>query len=393
MNLNHIRIIKVLPLALIYFSPVTHAAEWSLTGNLNPSAEYDDNTFLSNDEESSMHYAVTPTLTIARGLENSEMSLSLGYQIDKYIAISDNDTENPFIELNSSYNTERSQYGLAMSYKEDTTRNNAVEDTGDFTTRSTVRTRSINPSYGYQLTERDSLSLTAGYSEREYSTDDFSDNETKSLSAGWQREFSERLSAGLDLTASNYQADSSISSTDDDTYGIATSFTYELSELWDISGSIGLRRLNSERKTAGITNSDQSSGSTLDFSATRTREIDTFTINLARVLSPSSDGDVNEQDRLSMSWSRNLSERLTMGADFSYQESTNASDDSSDEKRENINFSPALTWSIEENLDLIMAYSYRKQKRSGGSSAGSSNDSNAISLTLSYNWEGIRFSR
>jgi hypothetical protein len=380
-----------LVLVVASYASSSLAAEWSLTSTLNPSTSYDDNVFLNEDSEGSMHYAMTPTILVSRAVEDMSLSLSAGYQIDRYSSLSsDNDTENPFIRFNSSYSTERSQYGLTANYVEATSRSTAIEDSGDFSSQSINRTRSINPSYSYQWTERDSLSLNGSYIERLSSTTSFSDTETKSLTAGWQHQFSERLSAGLNGTFSNYKSEGLTVSTDDDNYNLSTFFTYNWSELWEVTGNLGARKLNSERTSTvtGLTDSDNGTGSTLGFSAIRTDDVNTYTVGLSRDLSPSGTGDVNESDRINASWSRNLSDRLTANVVASYQESTSALDDSK-EKRENINFSPSLNWQFERNLSLNFSYTYRKQTQESGSSA----DSNAVSVTLNYNWDGIRLSR
>ena len=385
------KIISIVITVLAGSASISQAAEWSLTSTLNPSTSYDDNVFLSEDEQSSMHYAMTPSLTASRTVENMTMSVSAGYQIDRYSSLSsDNDTENPFVRFNSSYNTVRSQYGLSANYTEATSRSTAAEDTGDFSTQSINRTRAISPSYSYQWTERDTLSLNGLYQERLSSTTSFSDTETKTFTAGWQHQFSERLSAGLNGTFSNYKSDGLTLSTDDDNYNLSTSFNYAWSELWSFTGNVGARKLNSERTSmaTGITDSDNSTGSTLGFSAIRTDDVNTYTFDLSRDLSPSGTGDVNESDSISASWSRPISERLTANVRASYQETTSALDDAS-EKRENINFSPSLSWQLERNLRLNFSYNYRKQTQDSGSSA----DSNAVSVTLNYNWDGIRISR
>lgn len=376
---------------LIIWAPVSQAAEWSLTSSLNPSTSYDDNVFLSQDADSSVHYAITPTLTVNRIVENMVASLSVGYQIDRYTSLSsDNDTENPFIRFKGSYNTERSQYGLSASYTEATSRSTALEDTGDFSTQSINRTRSISPSFSYQWTERDTLSLNGSYQERLSSTTSFSNTETKSITTGWQHQFSERLSAGLNGTISNYKSDGLTLSTDDDNYNLSTSFDYAFSELWSLTGNVGARKLNSEQTSTltGLRDNDTSTGSTLGFSAKRADDTNTYTIDLSRDLSPSSTGDVNESDRVSASWSHNISDQLTANVAASYQKTTSASDDSS-EKRENINFSPSLRWQIERNLSVSFRYTYRKQTQELGNNA----DSNAVSATLNYDWDGIRVSR
>ncbi len=378
-------------LMMTTYVQVGQAAEWSLTSTLNPSATYDDNIFLTQNAQSSIHYTMSPTITGSRTVENSNVSLSLGYQIDRYTSLpSINDTENPFIRLNSFYTAERSQYGLSASYVEATSRSTALLETGDFATQSIYRTRAISPSYSYQLTERDSLSLNGSYSERLSSSTQFSDIETKSISAGWQRQFSERLSAGLTVAMYNYKSDGLTLLTDDDDYNVSTTFNYALSELWSISGAVGLRKLKGQRQSiiTGITTNDTSSGTTLDFSAIKTDDINSYSITASRALIPTGRGDVNQNDSISARWSHSISEQLTANLSGGYYQSTSAFDNNNT-KRKNINISPSLRWQLERNLSLNVHYTYRKQTQDSGFSA----DSNAIGVTLNYNWDGIRISR
>ncbi len=380
----------VLVCANIFTTSVAYSAEWSLTSTLNPSAKYDDNVFMSENEQSSVQYSITPTLTIKRAMETNEVSLTAGYNVQRYTSFSRLDRQDPFVRFNSSLNTERNQYGLAASYSQSSSRSTAEEDTGDFTTESTVTSETISPSYRYQLTERDSISLGGSYSTRTYSTTDFGDTETKSVNTGWQRQFSERLSGGLNLSVSNYQTDALTLSSDDNNYNVSTTVTYKLSELWQLNGSVGIRKLNSHRTdNFGVTENNSSSGSAFDFSANRTTELGSLSMGLSRSLSPSSDGNVNEQDRINANWSKKLTEQLSTNLSASYQQSTSATADSSS-KRENINFSPSIKWQFERNLGLNLAYNYRQQKQS---IANTNVSSNAVMMTLIYDWDGIRVSR
>jgi hypothetical protein len=234
------------------------------------------------------------------------------------------------------------------------------------------------------------LSLSGTYSERLSSSTQLSDTETKSISAGWQRQFSERLTAGVTAAIYNYKSDGLTLLTDDDDYNLSTTFNYALSELWGISGALGLRKLKGQRKsvTTGITTNDNSSGTTLDFSAIRTDDINSYSITASRALIPTGRGDVNQNDSLSVSWSHQISDQLTANLVGGYYQSTSAIDNSNN-KRKNINISPSLRWQLERNLSLNVHYTYRKQTQDSGFSA----DSNAIGVTLNYNWDGIRISR
>jgi hypothetical protein len=380
----------VLACANLFTTTAAYSAEWSLTSTLNPSAKYDDNVFMSENEQSSVQYSITPTLMAKRAMKTSEVSLAAGYNVQRYTAFAQLDRQDPFVRFNSRLSTERNQYGLAASYSQSSSRSTAEQDTGDFMTESSVTSETISPSYSYQMTARDSISLGANYSTRTYSTTDFSDNKTKSVNFGWQHQLSERLSGGLNFSASNYQSDGLTLSSNDDNYNLSTTITYKLSELWQLNGSVGVRKLNSHRTDGlGASVNSSSSGSSFDFSANRITELGSFSMGLSRSLSPSNNGDVNEQDRLTIAWSKALTELLSTSLSASYQQSTSALVEGSD-KRENINFSPSIKWQLERDLGLNLSYQYRQQKRS---SANTNMSSNSLMMTLIYDWDGIRASR
>jgi len=375
----------------LFSLPVLQAAEWSLSGTANPSLEYDDNVFMRDSDKSGDYHArVKPTLKIMHQLENTETSVTAGYVLDRYDALSELDTENPFISMNTQYNTQRSQWGLGVNYAESTSRDDAADDTGDFETNSISITESISPSFSYQLTERDSLSVNASYSTQEYSTVDFSNSRNRQLSTSWQHQFTERFNGGVSFSFSNNKSNNVNSFTDDDTYNLSLTTNYDLSEVWGINGSVGVRQLDSERTDGfGITEKNKNSGSSLDLTISYKKNQDTASIRLSRSVSPSSLGEVNEQDKISASWSRDLTENVSTQISASFQ-TTNSADGEDNDERENITFSPSVNWVFSPDASLGLSYKYRQQKESD---AGTDASSNAIMLTLNYNWDGLRVSR
>jgi predicted porin len=384
---------KIISIAVLCILPITYAqaAQWSLSGSLNPSLEYDDNIFMRDTNKvSDYHSRVTPTLVATYGLEKAEASFSTGYVMDRYETSRQLDQDDPFYKFNSSYQTQRSNWGLGLSYVESSSRSDAEDDTGDFETNSTSTTKSISPSFSYQLTERDAVSLNANYSDKTYSTTDFSNSETRSLSTSWQHQFTERLNGGLSLSANNNKSNGGTSKTDDDTYNLSLTTSYDMSEIWVIKGSVGVRQLDSKQTNAlGVTDKNSDTGSSLDFNINYKHDVNAANLSVSRSISPSSTGDVNEHDKISLSLSRQLSETLTASISSSYQETRSASDDSTN-VRKNINVTPSLNWTFAHNASLGLSYKYRQQKESQDDTNVSSN---AIMLTLNYNWDGFRVSR
>jgi len=367
------------------------AAEWSLSGGLNPSLEYDDNIFMRESNKVGDYRAsMIPTLKLAYETDNAEASLSTGYVMDRYHTSSYLDNDDPFFKLNTAYKTQRSTWGLGLNFSESSSRNDAADDTGDFETNSTSTTKSISPSFSYQLTERDSLSLSTSYSEKTYSTTDFSDSKNRSVSSHWQHQFTERFNGGVSLSASNNKSTGLLELTDDDTYNLSLTSNYNISEIWSIDGSIGINHLNSQQTNLlGATDKTKSTGPSSSINVSYKTDINQANLSISRSISPSSTGDVNEQDKVSVGWSRSLNERLTAGIRGSYQETSSAIDNDSND-RENISISPSINWQYSPDSTFSLSYNYRQQKESA---LNTNVSSHAIMLTFNYNWHGINVSR
>lgn len=376
---------------------VAKAAEYIIGADFTPTFSYDDNIQLQENEEGSFATKITPTLRFSRSVENGSIGFNTGYRVERYASLSELDRQDPFANFSTSYNTERSNYGLKAGYTERAQRSIADEDTGDFSSNATVITKSLAPNYQYQFTERDFAYTSLNYSDRTYDTGGFSDNESLSLTGGWRRNLSERLTGGLALTYSQYESESEFLESEYDSYNLSVTSTYMMSERWSFSGQVGYRATDSETQSllGGPNQTDRSAGSLFNFTANYLGELNTLTFSLSRSLNPSGEGVVNETDRLSFSWSRNIAETLSFSVNTTYQE-TQSADDLTNTDREYFTFSPALNWQLQRNLALKMGYQYRQQKGTsfvGFNTTGDKVDSNMVFLTVNYDWDGLRFSR
>jgi hypothetical protein len=386
----------VLAVALFQVN-VSKAAEYIIGAEFSPTLSYDDNVELQEEEEGSFVTKISPTLLLSRSIENGSIALNTGYRVERYASLSELDRQDPFANFSTSYNTERSNYGLNAGYSERAQRSIADEDTGDFSSNATVTSKSLSPTYQYQFTERDFAYTSFNYNERTYDTTGLSDNETISFTGGWRRNLSERLTGGLALTYSEYESESELLESEYDSYNLSVTSTYMMSERWLFSGQVGYRTTDSETQSlfGGINQTDRSAGSLFDLTANYLGELNTLTFSLSRSLNPSGEGVVNETDRLTFSWTRSIAETLSFSVNTTYQE-TQSADDLSNTDREYFTFSPALNWQLERNLALKMGYQYRQQKGSsfgGFNTTGDKVDSNMVFLTVNYDWDGLRFSR
>ncbi|SFK20593.1 hypothetical protein [Methylophaga sulfidovorans] len=393
---------KYIPLLVpIVLINTASAAEWVFNAQADPKFKYDDNELLREDKLDDFSLNIDPTLSLSRSLENSSSEIRLGYRISRYKDLKELDKENPFASFSTSYATERSTYGLKLDYAERESRSIAEEDTADFSNISTTITKSISPSYSYRLTELDTISTSLSYQTRKQSDDsrnnnsvfgsssNLTDNETASLNLAWQHQYTERLNGGLSFTYVNYQAESDSLDNEYDSYSLGLTSEYQLSELWSVNGLLGARYLDSENNpVVGSQTSDQSTGLDYSISTTREDELNSYTLSASRSLLPSSEGDVNEQDAYTITYRRNLTEKLTGNLSASYRKYRSADDLDSTETKY-IDFSPSLSWKLAEDWSLVFAYRYRSVDESDGKNV----DGNALTFNIDYNWHGIRFSR
>jgi hypothetical protein len=387
-----------LSVAILFVSSV-NAAEWGIDFEADPQFKYDDNELLREDKKGDFSLKINPTLSLSRNLENSESRLRMGYRISRYQDLKDLDTENPFIGFSTSRSTERSSYGINLDYSERESRSIAEEDTADFSNTSTTTIKSVSPNFSYKLTELDTITTSASYQERTQSSTTnnsllsnnsrLTDNETKSLNLAWQHQYSERLSGGISLGYVNYSAESESLDNEYDTYTAGFTSTYQLTELWVINGLLGARYLDSENTFSnGLTTTSSSSGLNYSLSATKNGELDSMSLSASRSLLPSSTGAVNEQDAYTLSYSRELTEKLKASVSTTYREYTSA-DDISSNTTKYIDFSPSLRWDVYEKWSLAFGYRYRSIDESDGKNV----NSNSVYLNIDYNWDGIHFSR
>jgi predicted porin len=382
MNLKYKLLVLLLGLS---FSLQAFSAQWILKPILNPSVQYDDNISMSvSDKESSFSYLINPTLLGEYLTERTIFTLSTGYAVERFSSDVRSNEENPFFELSGNRRFLRSTLGVSYSFREQASRDVAAEDTGNFSSQAKIMSRSLSPYFTFNLSETDSFSINLSFSERKYSTNEFRDNETKSISTSWQRQFSERLNGYSSFSYSNFESGDSVSGTDSDNYNLSFGANYQLSERWNIRGAIGVRYLESNIGSISSTNT----GSSFDLTAMHQSELGNISVNALRSITPSSNGNVNEQDSVNLNWSKDLSEKLYVSISGRYI-STRSATDESENKRQNLNISPSLNWKISPQVTLKVNYRYRQQKRDGQSAA----EGNSVNLSFNYDLQGYRFSR
>ncbi|MDQ7090841.1 MAG: hypothetical protein Q9M50_09370 [Methylococcales bacterium] len=371
--------------------PTVHSAEWSMDAKIKQSTSYDDNVRMEENGKGSLIYKLTPALNFSHKTEISEISGSINYGIQRYLSISSFNQDSQKYQLKGNYKTERSYWSGNVSLNMAPVRNTAEEDSGNFTSNAEKMTRSVALFYAYQLTELDRLTLLPSYSENTYSKGDFSDNKNSNISLAWSHEWTERYSSSISVFYSTFSSQNSTRATLSNSYGINYSSTYWWSENLQLSSSLGVRMTASENRLANFVDKTKGMGFLSNTAINYKAELYRVKLNVSRSLVPSSTGQLNEQNRVSLNLDYDLSEHLTAGFLVSYQVSKSASSNSDQTSvRKNSVLQPSINWKIARDWRISANYRYRQQDRGSDSAVVASN---SVMVSINYNWQGLSIAR
>lgn len=396
----------------------SQAAEWSLTGNVNQTLGYDDNVRLRKIPQGSFEYRIIPNLTFLHSTEVSEIQANASYGTQVYPNVTGFDRDMQKYGLSGLYKTERFDWGLSTNYSEAPSVNTALQDSGNFASNADRNSWSVSPSVSYKIDELNSIILTPAYSETSFSritidnssgdtTSSFRNNTIKNVNLAWQRLWTERYTSSVTLFYTNFNSDrGSGFQTSYDSVGVNLLNAYTWLENWKLDGTVGVR--HTESKNNGVSGSSLSqnnvtSGGSFGFLANigvnYTGENFSSEIRFKRALTPSNQGQLQEQTGVSLNFNYNITERLYAGLDANFLESTQVNSISRG-TREYFVIQPSINWRITPEWTLIGSYRYRTRNGSLGNgstvniaNANTTGESNFVMLSINYNWQGLKISR
>lgn len=359
-------------------SSLVMAADTGIEGSIIQTLGYDDNILLKEeDAKSTWVYTITPALTGYYRTETYISNLTSAVGIKRYSAFSQYNSQDPRINWQQSWIRERALLSLNLGYTETEQRDDAEQNLGDFSTSNTVKTYTFAPSYEYQLTQRDSVDLSFDYTERNYSEATSSDNKRYTLGSHWSHELSERTILRANMSFTRYEALGITTATDSDIWRASVGATYKWSERTSITALLGASWQDVEERFLPlnqITN-NTNIGSLASLQWTHQTLHSTYNASYSRDLSPSSDGDVREQDKFTLGWRYQLSDLTSASLNGSWLKST---DDS--QSREFMSISPSYNWQLSRNVTLGARYEYKRQEQTNEPSAAT----NQIQLNFVY---------
>ena len=367
---------------LVTFPAVSLAAGWVADFSFDADATYDDNFLMNEAEQDSWIYSLKPEASLIYLTPVIKSELDAKLAVKRYSEFDRFDSEDPAFNWKNSYKRARSTWSLDFGYSENSQRDAADQDTGQFDSNTIVETVYVDPSVVFSVTEKDDLGISLGYRERDYDADDFSDNENETVGVNWQHKVDEVLSTTANISVSQYTADRpNVNSNETDYEKITAGFIYQYSESMTINGSAGYFQSDSRKRIISgpvvLIVDSEITGVLLNLGMNYSQEKTNWSFNLSRNLYPSSQGDVEERDSVGIGYERKFTARSSSGINVSWHETNSAAED-----RESINISPYYHYRITEKLKLQTSYVFRSFDRQLGGEV----ESNRVKMGLRYSF-------
>ncbi|TGD71871.1 hypothetical protein E4634_17325 [Mangrovimicrobium sediminis] len=402
-------------LLVVMVSNVASAAETSVKAGASLNYEYNDNVRVSPINQIAlsgwtasgsvdMRYA-TPRFAAEGTLRlNSEKfdsvdtkKLSPGLQEPDP---SDFDSDNQALSGTLTYSAERQKYALYGEYSRDSTLNTQFTDTGlgDLATVEGASRResvTLRPSWRWQMTERQNLSLTYEWQDVEFDSERYSDYDYQSLVSSWAYGLTERVSLQVVPTFSYYES-SRVDKVTSTAYGVQAGAVWEYSENLNFTGLIGSTRVETEVdggffiidpetfELIFVEYDDQeSTGLTGNLRASYTQERTGISAQLISEYVPSGNGRLREdtQARLKYFWKPLERMRLDFDARYGVSKDTRARGGTETE-RDYAEAGVRFAYQFAEEWWVSAKYRYRLQDYEN--SANGSGEGNLFLASVSY---------
>lgn len=383
------------------------AAEWRADPSVELREEYNDNIRLTNAAHDDVWGTILdPRLSLSRRSELWDLTANGRVRAAWYSGDQDLDTTDTFLDLAVKRSFERGSWQASAGLINDTTLRNEVldQDTGLVVNQVDREQRQGSLGGEYMLTETFWIEASLGYSEYEYDQGQrfgLSDYDylTPSLRGIYQLNHKTQLFTTLTHSRVEYDSVSELVSK---TNSLQVGASYEITELWTLSGSVGGRRTESEftefqQPIPGgpvfpFQREESNNGLVYDVSFTREFETGQLGFTASRSVIPSSTGADTETTRVNLNGAYRFNPRLRTRLVLSYYDSATLGERQTLADTERYRVAPSVEWRWTEALTLNAGYSYTRVKRDVAVSSGNV-DSNAAFISLGYSWPPLSVSR
>jgi hypothetical protein len=368
------------------------AQEWKLYTNLSQRVLYSDNLLLNRRNEVDTFGSITtPELLLERTSPTSHIALNGRFEFEEYFDHSSFDSQDQIIDLDvEKALSERSRLGLDANFTRDTTLTSEDDITNRFLDDA-IRFISwrATPSWTYDLTPLDQVSLAGSYRQVEYDSSEKTDYQYFGPTIGYNRRLGELSKFTTELSARRFIPEEP-GDNYTDTIGTLFGYAYTASERFSISGAAGVSYSEEHEEDVG---NDSDVGYRLKFDMKYlVSDQLTARVSLSHDNEPSGDGDQVTRNRARATLDYQVTEMATLGLDFNYADNVDLlgfegeSTDDEDDRSRYFAVRPNIGWQFTEDLSLVASYQFRYKKFEDENDTATSN---SVFLTLQYNFPTV----
>lgn len=401
-----------IPLAV---APTLHAAEWVAEPSVTLRGEYDDNIRLTTlDHDDVWGTILDPSLKLSRRTELWDLNATGRVRAAWYSGDEDLDTVDNFLDLAAERRFERGSLEASAGLANDTTLQNEYLDidTGLVINQIDRSRRSARLAGQYMFTEATWVEASVDYSQVEYDDGlrygllDY-DYLTPGLRIIHQLNPKTQVFGILNHARVDYDTASELESKTD---SLQLGAAYDITEVWKVSGSVGMRRTETSSLVPNAvprpgleflfpfiydvvyeTRDSETTGLVYDASLTREFETGSLKLSASRSIVPSSTGSDTETTRIDINGTHRFGAQLWAQLAVSYYQSDTVGDIRTRADVDRYRIAPSLTWKLDRDLSLRAGYAYTHVKRDVA--IDDTADSNMAFVSLGYSWPRMSMSR
>ena len=365
--------------------------EWYAEPQVQTQVLANDNITLNrNNKEEVVGGILSPQLRVGHRSETLDLNLTGRVDLNGYVVNSQLSSVDEKVNLHSAYTTELGKLGLDSEYSRDTIFDTPEENSGGHIGDTRLTKMSTSPSWSYQFTDLDNLTLSAGYLDQSYGSSDVERTDYKyySASTSWLHQFTETDALSSGFSYGRYEPDGSQSSSAD-IIDVQLGWIHDFSENVRLQ-AIGGPSLTIQKDFDPDTGESKGKSNDLGYNADvrltyKITDLASLEANYTRKTEPTGDGETRDRDRIGLNFSYRLGELTTfrLAGNYTGNDTSNitGTSNSDDTFRRYLSVSPSITWQLQDDLDLALSYRFQNETFQHPTDEAFSN---AVFLTLTY---------